>query len=68
MFGTFLFIAQYLQLVLGLSPLEAGLWTLPSSLAFVAGSMLTPMVAAPDPAGGADGRRAAGRGRSASWR
>ncbi|KGM33212.1 MFS transporter, partial [Inquilinus limosus] len=42
-FGTFLFVAQYLQLVLGLSPLEAGLWTLPSSLAFVAGSMLTPM-------------------------
>ena len=29
-FGAFLFIAQYLQLVLGLSPLEAGLWTLPS--------------------------------------
>ena len=29
-FGIFLFIAQYLQLVLGLSPLEAGLWTVPS--------------------------------------
>ncbi|MDQ3964425.1 MAG: MFS transporter, partial [Actinomycetota bacterium] len=26
-FGGFLFIPQYLQLVLGLSPLEAGLWT-----------------------------------------
>ncbi|MDZ5698096.1 MFS transporter [Chelativorans sp. M5D2P16] len=40
-FGSFLFVAQYLQLVLGLSPLEAGLWSLPSALAFVVGSMLT---------------------------
>ncbi|MGI8941158.1 MAG: hypothetical protein ACR2H7_04565 [Actinomycetota bacterium] len=29
MFGSFLFIAQYLQLVVGLTPLEAGLWMLP---------------------------------------
>lgn len=43
-FGTFLFIAQYLQLVLGLSPMVAGLWTAPSGLAFVAGSMLTPLI------------------------
>jgi DHA2 family multidrug resistance protein-like MFS transporter len=43
-FGIFLFIAQYLQLVLGLSPLEAGLWTLPSSGGFIAGSMLAPVV------------------------
>ena len=43
-FGAFLFIAQYLQLVLGLSPLEAGLWTVPSSGAFIVGSMLTPMI------------------------
>ena len=43
MFGVFLFTAQYMQLVLGLSPLWAGLWTVPSSLAFMAGSMLTPM-------------------------
>lgn len=42
MFGTFLFIAQYLQLVLGLSPLEAGLWQLPSAVAVTAGSMLSP--------------------------
>jgi DHA2 family multidrug resistance protein-like MFS transporter len=41
-FGGFLFIPQYLQLVLGLSPLEAGLWTLPWALAFVATSMSTP--------------------------
>jgi MFS transporter, DHA2 family, multidrug resistance protein len=43
-FGTFLFVAQYLQLVLGLSPLEAGLWTLPSAAGLVAGSMLTPLL------------------------
>ena len=41
-FGGFLFLPQYLQLVRGLSPLEAGLWTLPWSGAFVLGSMLTP--------------------------
>jgi MFS transporter, DHA2 family, multidrug resistance protein len=45
MFGTFLMTAQYLQLVLGLSPLIAGLWTVPSSLGFIAGSMLTSVVA-----------------------
>jgi len=42
MFGTFLFIAQYLQLVLGLSPLHAGLWQLPSALAVTIGSMASP--------------------------
>ncbi len=41
-FGTFLFTAQYLQLVLGLSPLKAGAWTLPSTAGFIAGSMLAP--------------------------
>jgi DHA2 family multidrug resistance protein-like MFS transporter len=44
-FGTFLFIAQYLQLVLGMSPFKAGLWTAPSGVAFVAGSMLAPVFA-----------------------
>lgn len=44
-FGTFLFIAQYLQLVLGLSPLRAGLWLLPFFVGFVVGSMTTPMMA-----------------------
>jgi DHA2 family multidrug resistance protein-like MFS transporter len=43
-FAAFLFIAQYLQSVLGLSPLSAGLWGLPSALAFIAGSMLTPTI------------------------
>jgi DHA2 family multidrug resistance protein-like MFS transporter len=41
-FGGFLFLPQFLQLVLGLTPLEAGLWTLPWALAFVVGSQLTP--------------------------
>ncbi len=40
--GYFLFVAQYLQLVLGLSPLQAGLWSLPSAAGFVAGSNLAP--------------------------
>jgi DHA2 family multidrug resistance protein-like MFS transporter len=43
-FGGFLFLPQYLQLVLGLSPLEAGLWTLPWALAFIVGSNLTPVI------------------------
>jgi MFS transporter, DHA2 family, multidrug resistance protein len=43
-FGTFLLIAQYLQLVIGLSPLAAGLWSAPSGIAFVVGAMLTPRV------------------------
>jgi DHA2 family multidrug resistance protein-like MFS transporter len=44
-FGTLLYIAQYLQLVLGLSPLAAGLWMLPSSAGFILGSLLTPVLA-----------------------
>jgi DHA2 family multidrug resistance protein-like MFS transporter len=43
-FGSFLLIAQYFQLVIGLSPLAAGLWSAPSGIAFVAGSTLTPLV------------------------
>jgi DHA2 family multidrug resistance protein-like MFS transporter len=43
-FGALLFIAQYLQLVVGLSPLAAGLWMLPSSGGFILGSMLTPVL------------------------
>ncbi len=45
LFGIYIFIAQYLQLVLGLSPLLAGMWTVPWALAFVVGSMLTPALA-----------------------
>jgi DHA2 family multidrug resistance protein-like MFS transporter len=40
LFGAYFHIAQYLQLVLGLSPLEAGLWTAPSAAGTIAGSML----------------------------
>jgi len=40
-FGIFLLVAQYLQLVLGLSPLAAGLWGLPTAFGFIAGSFLT---------------------------
>jgi DHA2 family multidrug resistance protein-like MFS transporter len=40
-FGIVLLTTQYMQLVLGLSPLQAGLWSLPDGLGFVAGSLLT---------------------------
>lgn len=43
-FGAFLLIAQYLQLVIGLSPLAAGLWSAPSGIAFAVGAMLTPRI------------------------
>ncbi len=45
MFGVYIFISQHLQLVLGLSPLVAGLCTVPWALSFVVGSMLTPAIA-----------------------
>jgi MFS transporter, DHA2 family, multidrug resistance protein len=43
-FGIAVFIAQYLQLVLGLSPFEAGLWTVPYASGFIVGAMLTPVL------------------------
>jgi MFS transporter, DHA2 family, multidrug resistance protein len=43
-FGINLFIAQYLQLVLGLSPLAAGLWLVPWALGFIVGSLLAPVL------------------------
>jgi MFS transporter, DHA2 family, multidrug resistance protein len=43
-FGGFLYIAQYMQLVLGLSPLQAGLWSLPGSVAVIISSNLAPMI------------------------
>ncbi len=42
--GYFLFIAQYLQLVLGLSPIEAAVWSLPSAIGFIVGSMVAPKI------------------------
>jgi len=45
LFGIFVFVAQYLQLVLGLSPQRAGLWMMPSAAAFMVASALTPVMA-----------------------
>jgi DHA2 family multidrug resistance protein-like MFS transporter len=40
--GTYLFVAQHLQLVAGLSPVVAGLWTLPGVAAGIVTSTLVP--------------------------
>lgn len=45
MSGTFLLVTQYLQLVQGLSPLRAGLWTIPMQVAMAISSILTPHLA-----------------------
>ena len=45
MFGVYIFITQYLQGVLGLSPLHAGIAIIPWSLAFVVGSLAAPKLA-----------------------
>jgi DHA2 family multidrug resistance protein-like MFS transporter len=45
MFGVYIFITQYLQLVLDLTPLQAGVATVPWALAFVAGSLVAPRLA-----------------------
>lgn len=45
MIGISLFVAQYLQLVLDLTPLEAGLWSLPQAAVFIIGSNLVPRIA-----------------------
>jgi DHA2 family multidrug resistance protein-like MFS transporter len=42
--GYFLFISQYLQLVLGLTPLMAAFWSLPSAAGFVVGSTIAPRI------------------------
>lgn len=42
LFGTQLLIGQYLQAVLGMSPLEAGLWTIPSAAAYALGGLAAP--------------------------
>jgi DHA2 family multidrug resistance protein-like MFS transporter len=43
-FGVLLFTAQYLQLVLGMSPLRAGLWSVPSGAGLIVGSTLAPLL------------------------
>jgi DHA2 family multidrug resistance protein-like MFS transporter len=44
-FGSFILLSQYLQLVLGLSPLQAGMLSLPASVLAIAGPMLSPVLA-----------------------
>jgi DHA2 family multidrug resistance protein-like MFS transporter len=44
--GYFLYVAQYLQLVIGLSPLQAGLWSVPSAVGFIVGSQAAPHIVA----------------------
>jgi MFS transporter, DHA2 family, multidrug resistance protein len=46
MFGSFIYLAQYFQLVAGLTPLEAGFWNLPSAIAFTLTSLAVPTMAA----------------------
>jgi DHA2 family multidrug resistance protein-like MFS transporter len=43
-FGAFLFIAQYLQLVVGLSPVQAGLWSVPGAVTSIIGSNVAPLL------------------------
>ena len=45
MFGSFILLGQYYQLVAGLTPLEAGIWSTPSAIAFTAASLATPALA-----------------------
>jgi DHA2 family multidrug resistance protein-like MFS transporter len=45
LYGTQVAVAQYLQWVVGLSPLQSGLWTVPSVLAYLVGTTLAPAVA-----------------------
>ena len=45
LYGTSFFFTQYLQRVLGLAPLEAGLWTLPGTLGYLLGSAIAPFAA-----------------------
>ncbi|WP_199444348.1 MFS transporter [Umezawaea beigongshangensis] len=44
MAGSQLFVAQYLQMVVGLSPFATGLCSLPASVGGVAGSLLAPLL------------------------
>ncbi|GAB2925131.1 MFS transporter [Micromonospora polyrhachis] len=44
--GVFYLFTQYLQWVVGLSPLQAGLWTLPYIVVNIVGAMLAPALAA----------------------
>lgn len=43
--GSYLFITGFLQMVQGLTPIQAGLWMVPSALASIAAAMTAPVVA-----------------------
>ena len=43
-FGLSYYTSQYLQLVLGLSPFNAGAWTIPGVIAFIVSSNLAPRI------------------------
>ncbi|HTE41471.1 MAG TPA: MFS transporter [Steroidobacteraceae bacterium] len=43
-FGSFLFVTQYLQLVRGMGPLEAGIWLVPCGIIFMIGAFLAPIM------------------------
>ncbi|WP_428383674.1 MFS transporter [Methylocystis sp.] len=45
MFGSFILLSQYYQLVAGLGPFDAGLWSTPSAIIFTIGSFVTPELA-----------------------
>ncbi|WP_246025632.1 MFS transporter [Saccharopolyspora antimicrobica] len=42
--GSYLFITGFLQMVAGLSPMQAGLWMVPSALASIAAAMAAPIL------------------------
>ena len=44
-FGTFIFTPQYMQLIMGLSPLEAGAWSMSFSAGFIISALLCPPLA-----------------------
>lgn len=43
--GVMLFFAQYLQVIKGLSPVEAGLWMIPAAIAMLVGCTVSPLIA-----------------------
>ena len=45
MFGSFILLSQYYQLVAGLTPFDAGLWSTPQAIVFMIGSFATPALA-----------------------
>ncbi|MEU6103329.1 MFS transporter [Streptomyces flaveolus] len=51
MTGVLYFFPQYIQIVLGYSPLEAGLWALPLAVGAVLGALLVPAIARRLPVG-----------------